>query len=143
MRNRKTNWEDFNEHEEKDLNPLYRPRKRQKLGDSEADDTEDGKTDASEKSGQSYIKRNAQTEIETLEVRAKSRHKIHIPKNSDIPKDAFYTQPPQTSSSPYRIAQFNWRKPKRSDTPPPPPNECSNENASPLLISQRKKNFRP
>ena len=143
IRNRKTNWEDSNVHEDEDLSPLYRPRKRQRFDDSEADDTGD---DASEQSGisffsdQSYIKRNAQTETELLEVRAKSRHKIHIPKNSDIPKDAFYTQPPQISSSPYRIAQFNWRKPKRSDTTPPPTKGCSKEDASSLLASQRNKN---
>ena len=42
----------------------------------------------------------------------KSKYKIHIPKNSELPTDAFFTQPPHRSSSPYRIDQFHWRKPR-------------------------------
>ena len=45
--------------------------------------------------------------------RPKSKYKIHIPKNSDLPRDAFFTQPPQRSSSPYRIDEFHWRKPQK------------------------------
>jgi len=48
----------------------------------------------------------------------KSKHRIHVPKNGEIPKDAFYTQPPQRDSSPYRIEPFCWHKPKQV-TPAP------------------------
>lgn len=48
----------------------------------------------------------------------KSKYRIHIPKNGEIPKDAFYTQPPQRDSSPYRIEPFCWHKPKKV-TPAP------------------------
>ena len=40
----------------------------------------------------------------------KSKYKIHNPKNSELPQDVFFTQPPDRSSSPYRIDQFNWQK---------------------------------
>lgn len=48
----------------------------------------------------------------------KSKHRIHVPKNGEIPKDAFYTQAPQRDSSPYRIEPFRWHKPK-TVTPAP------------------------
>ena len=47
----------------------------------------------------------------------KSKYRIHIPKNPELPKDAFYTQPPQRSSSPYRIDGFAWRKPSKPSPP--------------------------
>ena len=50
-------------------------------------------------------------ESETPQEKPKSKYRIHIPKNGDLPKDAFYTQPPQRSSSPYRIEPFYWQKP--------------------------------
>ena len=49
---------------------------------------------------------------DTDQNKPKSKYKIHIPKNSELPKDAFFTQPPQRSSSPYRIDQFYWKKPR-------------------------------
>lgn len=48
--------------------------------------------------------------------KAKPKHRIHVPKNPQIPKDAFFTQPPQTSS-PYRINEFCWQKPPRVHSP--------------------------
>lgn len=48
--------------------------------------------------------------------RAKPKHRIHVPKNPQIPKDSFFTQPPQTSS-PYRINEFCWQKPPRFYSP--------------------------
>lgn len=48
--------------------------------------------------------------------RAKPKHRIHVPKNPQIPKDSFFTQPPQTSS-PYRINDFCWQKPPRLQSP--------------------------
>ena len=55
----------------------------------------------------------------------KSKYKIHIPKNSDLPSDAFFTQPPQRPSSPYRIDQFHWLKPRK---PSPPSTSLQREN---------------
>lgn len=49
--------------------------------------------------------------LETPQEKPKSKYRIHIPKNGDLPKDSFYTQPPQRSSSPYRIEPFCWQKP--------------------------------
>lgn len=48
--------------------------------------------------------------------RAKPKHRIHVPKNPQIPKDSFFTQPPQTSS-PYRINEFCWQKAPRLHSP--------------------------
>ena len=55
---------------------------------------------------------NAQDAEEGPE-KPKSKYKIHVPKNSELPRDAFFTQPPDRSSSPYRIEQFNWQKPSK------------------------------
>ena len=48
----------------------------------------------------------------------KPRFRIHIPKNADIPLDAFLTQPPERSSSPYRFEPFVWQKPPRPSPAP-------------------------
>lgn len=48
--------------------------------------------------------------------KAKPKHRIHVPKNPQIPKDSFFTQPPQTSS-PYRINDFCWQKPPKLHSP--------------------------
>lgn len=53
-------------------------------------------------------------------AKPKSKYKIHIPKKSELPSDAFFTQPPQRSSSPYRIDQFHWHKPKKQSPPSVP-----------------------
>ena len=63
------------------------------------------------------------------EPKPKSRHKIHIPKKSDLPEDAFFTQPPDRPSSPYRIDQFHWRKPKNPSPPPQFPPKSSQKQA--------------
>ena len=55
---------------------------------------------------------NAPARPETPQEKAKPRHKIHIPKNGELPVDAFYTQPPRRCSSPYRIQEFHWQKPR-------------------------------
>ncbi|KAI4163832.1 MAG: hypothetical protein LQ342_002605 [Letrouitia transgressa] len=51
----------------------------------------------------------------------KPKYRIHIPKNSEMPEDTFYSQPPPTVSSPYRIDKFQWRKPGSKTSPPPTP----------------------
>ena len=59
---------------------------------------------------------------EKANEKPKSKYKIHIPKNAELPKDAFFTQPRQRSSSPYRIDQFHWQKPRKQSpaaTPEP------------------------
>ncbi|KAL9611532.1 MAG: hypothetical protein Q9167_003816 [Letrouitia subvulpina] len=51
----------------------------------------------------------------------KPKYRIHVPKNSEMPQDAFYSQPPPTASSPYRIDKFQWKKPETKISPPPTP----------------------
>lgn len=101
--------------------PVQRPVKRRRLDssdygtDAELDLTGEGDPFAS--SG-TLAPNNDGTENKENEdaekAKNKSKHKIHIPKNSELPTDAFFTQPPQRSSSPYRIDQFHWRKPRKS-----------------------------
>ena len=95
--------------------PVQPPAKRQKL------DSSDYGTDAELEATASFNilaqnndgTNNKQTE-DSEKARNTSKHKIHIPKNPELPPDAFFTQPPQRSSSPYRIDQFHWRKPRKS-----------------------------
>ncbi|KAL8949113.1 MAG: hypothetical protein Q9222_004756 [Ikaeria aurantiellina] len=46
----------------------------------------------------------------------RSKYRIHIPNNASMPEDAFFTQPPLRSPSPYRIGKFCWQKPQRQMT---------------------------
>ena len=50
-------------------------------------------------------------DCEDPKIEPKSKYRIHIPKNGDLPQDAYFTQPPQRSSSPYRIEPFYWQNP--------------------------------
>jgi ATP-dependent DNA helicase MPH1 len=97
---------------------LYLPRKRRRLNENPIDNAEDtqvsDQTSSSSSLRRSYSTRKFAIEKPAVEAKSKSKYKIHIPKNSEIPKDAFYTQPPCRSSSPYRIDQFHWQKPQRS-----------------------------
>lgn len=92
--------------------PIQRPAKRRKLNssddgtDAEIDST--GERDSAQDPHGAENKENQDGE----NAKIKSKYKIHIPKNSELPSDAFFTQPPQRSSSPYRIDQFHWHKPR-------------------------------
>lgn len=120
---------------------LSRARKRRRLNLSGFDDTEnesshqsaaavsdDGTTSSPNQSYPGEKKKIKKIKkiktIKTIKTdsptgKPKAKHRIHIPKNSAIPRDAFYTQPPQ-KSSPYRIDEFCWQKPRREPTPLPP-----------------------
>ena len=54
----------------------------------------------------------------TPEQKPKSKYKIHIPKNAELPDDTFRTQIPRSSESPYRIRAGIWQKRKPSSPPP-------------------------
>ena len=106
--------------------PSDRPTKRRKLTlshkdtDYESSGNEENKSvPSSQTLPQVDRNQNAEQDEEADQNKPKSKYKIHIPKNSDLPTDAFFTQPPQRSSSPYRIDQFHWRKPSKPTIPPP------------------------
>ena len=44
----------------------------------------------------------------------KSKYKIHIPKNADVPKDVYFTQAPESQGSPHRISGPRWQKPQKA-----------------------------
>lgn len=106
---------------------IERPTKRRKLTSSdygteaeiksirEGDSFPSSNTLAQDYDGEG----NKENEEDNDNTKPKSKYKIHIPKNSGFPSDAFYTQPPQRPSSPYRIDQFHWHKPKKSFPPSP------------------------
>lgn len=99
---------------------LFFPRKRRRLNSKSIDDIEESSTsDVDTTSSLSRRSRSTSKHIAEKiagEFKPKPKYKIHIPKNSELPKDAFYTQPPYRSSSPYRIDHFHWQKPKQLDT---------------------------
>ncbi|MCJ1330963.1 3'-5' DNA helicase [Thelotrema lepadinum] len=51
---------------------------------------------------------------ETPEQKSKSKYRIHIPKNAELPDDTFRTQISRSSESPYRIRAGIWQKRKPS-----------------------------
>lgn len=105
-------------HEEDDYLP-DRPSCETKRRRLHLFDAGDDYFDQSGKSAEASPTRNSPKEKPNSEQenpRAKPKHRIHVPKNPQIPKDAFFTQPPQTSS-PYRINEFYWQKPPRAHSP--------------------------
>ena len=54
----------------------------------------------------------------TPEQKPKSKYKIHIPKNAELPDDTFRTQISRSSESPYRIRAGIWQKRKPSSPRP-------------------------
>ena len=117
-----------------DEEPVQRASKRRKINNSRGEQATDGSdreedTFVSTSTGTSEILATPSSDApysqneelnETGSPKAKkSRYRIHIPKNPELPTDAFYTQPPPRSSSPYRIDGFVWQKPQKQ--PPPSP----------------------
>ena len=54
----------------------------------------------------------------TPEPKAKSKYKIHIPRNAELPDDIFRTQISRSSESPYRIRAGIWQKRRHSPSAP-------------------------
>ena len=115
--------EDLDDEGHTSLQSPQRPLKRRKLNssdygtDAEIDSTwEDSFASSATLAKDPHGEENKENEDEE-NAKPKSKYKIHIPKNSELPSDAFFTQPPQRSSSPYRIDQFQWRKPTKQSPP--------------------------
>ena len=131
---------------------VERPTKRRKLNssdygsDAEIDSTEEDDPFAS--SGTLAQDNDGEDNKENEDdesSKPKSKYKIHVPKNSEFPSDAFFTQPPQRPSSPYRIDQFHWHKPRKPSPPPlsthrdTKPNKPRDTNLS--MVSVRQDTF--
>ena len=54
----------------------------------------------------------------TPQEKSKSKYKIHIPKNAQIPKDVYFTQAPESQGSPHRISGPRWQKPQKAFATP-------------------------
>lgn len=108
-----------------------RARKRTRLNISESDDlglngSETSNQTTASSQPHNHYKAKSKPEGDSPRGKRKSKYRIHIPKNPEIPKDTFYTQPPQRSS-PYRINEFCWQKPQRF---PASPSARTNASAS-------------
>lgn len=92
----------------------HRPLKRRKIGSPGSPELPINGHDADEYGLSSITSPSMEKENEDPdESRAKKpKYRIHKPKNHTMPEDAFYTQPPSRSPSPYRIDKFCWQKPK-------------------------------
>ena len=87
-----------------------RGRKRRRLNEDDVSDSEHSLASSATLSPNPELLDKSEEISEKTVEKPKSKYKIHNPKNSEYPKDVFYTQPPDPSSSPYRIDQFNWQK---------------------------------
>jgi len=96
--------------------PVERGSKRRKLNEPSqcSQYSEASSTYSSDQSPSNSSEHGSEASGETNgeQEKPKSKYRIHVPRNGEIPKDAFYTQPPQRDSSPYRIEPFCWHKPK-------------------------------
>ena len=94
--------------------PGHRPRKRRKLSE-ESDEEADFSNNDEPFTSSCTLEPNSheQKDQDDEQAKSKSKYKIHIPKHAEIPTDAFFTQPPPRSTSPYRIDQFHWQKPSK------------------------------
>ena len=113
--------EDLDDEDFTSLHSFQRPLKRRKLNSSDygtdGDINEVGQGDSFASSGtlvQDFPAAENKENEDDENAKPKSKYKIHIPKNPGLPSDAFFTQPPQRSSSPYRIDKFHWHKPTRT-----------------------------
>ncbi|KAF6240186.1 hypothetical protein HO173_001796 [Letharia columbiana] len=114
--------EDSDDEDHTSPQPVQRPAKRRKVVSSDygtdADSTGEGDFFAASGTSAQDLHATEKNDNEDGEnAKPKSKYKIHIPKNSELPSDAFFTQPPQRSSSPYRIDQFHWHKPRKPSPP--------------------------
>ncbi len=100
----------------------HRPSKRRKLSRNSDDDFGSGEEEdfysSSHILDQGKVDAQNNDQEQTEQAKPKSKYKIHVPKNAEIPTDAFFTQPPERSSSPYRIDQFHWKKPRKKSPHP-------------------------
>ena len=115
----------FDDEDDAPFQSLQPPSKRRKLDlpdcgtDTESDSTgADGSFASSDTVAPDIDGAENKENKDGDNVKPKTRFKIHIPKNSELPGNTFFTQPPQRSSSPYRIDQFHWLKPRKPSPPP-------------------------
>ena len=114
--------DDLDDEDHASFQSVQRPRKRRKLDSSDyGDDAEVNLSEEAESFASTrpitQIIPGAENKENEDDEKPKSKYKIHIPKNPRLPSDAFFTQPPQRSSSPYRIDDFHWHKPRNPSSP--------------------------
>ena len=114
--------DDLDDEDHTSSQSIERPIKRRKLDSSDYGDDAEVKSNEEADSFASSCTiirsvHGAENKENEDDEKPKSKHKIHIPKNPQLPSDAFFTQPPQRSSSPYRIDDFHWHKPRKPSSP--------------------------
>lgn len=89
-------------------------RKRRKVFHPDEDPLGDlASLSETQRSNTSYDNANEIPEPNSPQEKQKSKYRIHVPKNGELPLDIFQTQPSRRSVSPYRIDKFYWQKPRR------------------------------
>jgi len=92
--------------------------RRETLRISDNEDYEEDNIGSPTMPSEADTQQNVEQETESPRNKPKSRYKIHIPKQAELPQDIFYTQLPPGSQSPYRIRGCYWQKPRpKSPTP--------------------------
>ncbi|KAL8873694.1 MAG: hypothetical protein Q9174_000878 [Haloplaca sp. 1 TL-2023] len=109
-----------------------RPAKRRKLnghslGSSPSNTYTDGQGDSSISTKGSPDKDKENDNPEEPKPK-RSKYRIHEPSNPFVPEDAFFTQPPSRSPSPYRIDKFRWQKPRQPSPLPVPADQTRDLN---------------
>ncbi|KAI4206619.1 MAG: hypothetical protein LQ346_001009 [Caloplaca aetnensis] len=100
---------------------LHRPLKRQKRAatisqQASTDNDLEAADEPGSPSSQSPSKNQENEDPDETKAK-KPKYRIHEPKLHNMPEDAFFTQPPSRSPSPYRIDKFRWQKPKAPAQP--------------------------
>ena len=98
-----------------------RPAKRRKTGSTESprlftQDTHEDAPHCNSPTSRSTSGDKENDDPEASKVK-KPKYRIHEPQNHAMPEDAFLTQPPSRSPSPYRIGKFCWQKPRPPRSP--------------------------
>ncbi|KAL8909393.1 MAG: hypothetical protein Q9207_000228 [Kuettlingeria erythrocarpa] len=109
---------------------LHRPLKRRKrvaiISQQTSTDNDLEATDEPGSPSSQSASKNQEKEDPDEAKPKKPKYRIHEPKLHNMPEDAFFTQPPSRSPSPYRIDKFRWQKPK----PPAQPTRLSLKDAT-------------
>ncbi|KAL8783361.1 MAG: hypothetical protein Q9213_004680 [Squamulea squamosa] len=104
---------------ESDDEPI-RPSKRQRLSHADLSSHIDGTPQDNHDDTLFVVRsptRNKENEDPDETKAKKPKYRIHVPTDPRMPEDAFFTQPPPRSPSPYRIDKFCWQKPTRARSP--------------------------
>ncbi|MCJ1242990.1 3'-5' DNA helicase [Trapelia coarctata] len=98
--------------------PSRNRSRKEAPGISDTEDYEEDYIGSPTTASGASAQQNVEQETESARNNPKSKYKIHIPKQTELPQDVFYTQLPPGSQSPYRLRGCYWQKPRPESHPP-------------------------